>query len=65
MLKANVGERGVGIHYLANKQHRDALMKKYETTLHVWVPSTLQAYCDRPEERCLQFYQHPTKGIQI
>lgn len=65
MLKADVGERGVGIYYIAHQEKRDELMDSFAHWTATRNPSTVQTYCDRPEERCLQFYQHPKDGIAI
>jgi hypothetical protein len=65
MLKANKWERGVWVYYIANQQQWEELMHLFTTKQLVWIPSTIQKYCDRPEERCLQFYQHPQDGIRI
>jgi hypothetical protein len=65
MLKANKGERGVWIYYVANQQQWEELMSLFTTKQLIWTPSTIQQYCDRPEEWCLQFYQHPQDGIRI
>jgi len=65
MVKADVWERGVGIHYVANQEKRDVLMDAYTDWTISRHPSTLQAYCGRPEEWCLQFYHHPENGLDI
>lgn len=65
MLKANVGERGVGIYFISTEEKRNDLMEKYEHEKEPWQPSTLQTFCDWPEERCLQFYRHPDHWMQI
>jgi len=65
MIKANVGERGVWIYYISTPEKRDELMKRYNEELILRQPSTLQSFCDWPEEWCLQFYHHPERGIQI
>lgn len=65
MLKADKWERGVGIYYVANQEKRNEIMDLFTDWTYPRHPSTIQTYCDRPEEWCLQFYQHPEEGMDI
>ena len=57
MLKANTGERGVGIYYLADEQSMRRLYAQFVAGTLERQPSIIQAYSNLPEERCLQFYR--------
>lgn len=57
MLKADVGERGVGIYYLVNETALEKIDKQFLDADIQRQKSSLQSYCDRPQEWCLQFYR--------
>lgn len=57
MKKANAGERGTGIYYLADEYALRAHWEELTRKRIAREPCSLQEYCDREQEYCLQFYQ--------
>jgi hypothetical protein len=64
MLKANAGERGVGVFYIENELAAHTHFHKYTTGELDRVDSSIQAFAKYEQEYCLQFYQyHDQAGI--
>lgn len=64
MVKAQVGERGVGVYYMEDKKS----LQKHWQKLDIWElkrhPCSLQRFSSCKNEYCLQFYQyHDQAGI--
>jgi len=57
MHKPNKGERGAQMYYLPALESLQKHRAKIISGDIKWEPSSIQQYCSRPEEYCLQFYQ--------